>query len=79
VFFLVLDSFAIATFIDENEEAVTRRLQSLIQFVQVGLTGSLSALHVGDPVGIFNDPHKAAEDFQAFAKLNEPIRRGRRK
>ena len=61
----------------ENEEAATRRLQSLIQFVQVGLTGSLlSALHVDDPVGIFNDPHKAAEDFQTFAKLNEPIRRG---
>ncbi|KAF8726601.1 hypothetical protein AX14_007667 [Amanita brunnescens Koide BX004] len=42
--------------IDENEETVTRRLQSLIQTL----------------AGSFNDPHKVAEDLQTFAKLNEP-------
>ncbi|KIL63535.1 hypothetical protein M378DRAFT_192889 [Amanita muscaria Koide BX008] len=42
--------------IDEDEETVTRRFHSLTQFIANNLP----------------DPHKATEDLQAFAKLNEP-------
>lgn len=39
--------------------------------LQVGPTWS-STLDTDGSTGSFNDPHKAAEDLQAFAKLNEP-------
>ncbi|KAI0824810.1 armadillo-type protein [Trametes gibbosa] len=41
--------------IDENEEAITERLAAAAKTA----------------AGQFSDPHKAAEDMQAFAKLNE--------
>ncbi|KAJ8473024.1 hypothetical protein ONZ45_g16446 [Pleurotus djamor] len=41
--------------IDENEDQVTRRLNSVVQFIATG----------------FPEPHKASEDLHAFAKLNE--------
>ncbi|KAF8624977.1 hypothetical protein AX15_005612 [Amanita polypyramis BW_CC] len=42
--------------IDEDEEVITHRLHSVIQVI----------------AGTFSDPHKATEDLQGFAKLNEP-------
>ncbi|KAJ7207075.1 armadillo-type protein [Mycena pura] len=41
--------------IDENEEAITTKLSSVIKFISAS----------------YPEPHKASEDFNAFAKLNE--------
>ncbi|PFH47385.1 hypothetical protein AMATHDRAFT_152196 [Amanita thiersii Skay4041] len=42
--------------IDDDEELVTRKMHSIIQHIACS----------------YHDPHKASEDLNAFAKLNEP-------
>jgi sister-chromatid-cohesion protein PDS5 len=60
--------------IDNDGEAITRRLNAVIQRLageKLGFCFILTAVTLPHPIATFSDPQKVAEDLHAFANLNE--------